>query len=90
MNPPHCAELSEGETETIAHDWLCRAGKRWRPFLTVAAFEAMREAIYEMIENQEGLDNRTRIELRKFTDRFYEVVGDPSRIEREIRNACRG
>ncbi len=35
----------EGETESIAHDWLCRAGKRWRPFLTVAAFEAMREDV---------------------------------------------
>src|SRR2546426_11050278 len=25
------------ETERIARDWLMRAGKRWRPFLTVAA-----------------------------------------------------
>src|SRR5688572_22397904 len=33
---------AEGETETIAREWLCRAGKRWRPFLTVAAFEALR------------------------------------------------
>src|SRR2546428_13034200 len=26
------------QTERIAHDWLARAGKRWRPFLTVAGF----------------------------------------------------
>src|SRR5712691_11876291 len=32
----------EGETESIARDWLLRAGKRWRPFLAVAAFEALR------------------------------------------------
>ncbi len=32
----------EGETEQIARDWLLRAGKRWRPFLAVAAFEALR------------------------------------------------
>src|SRR5205823_3667956 len=31
--------LAEGRTEQIGRDWLCRAGKRWRPFLTVAAFE---------------------------------------------------
>lgn len=34
---------AEGATETIARDWLMRAGKRWRPFLTVAAFQALRQ-----------------------------------------------
>jgi geranylgeranyl pyrophosphate synthase len=34
---------AQGETEKIARDWLARAGKRWRPFLTVAAFQALRE-----------------------------------------------
>ncbi len=33
----------EGKTEEIAHEWLARDGKRWRPFLTVAAFQALRE-----------------------------------------------
>ena len=33
-----------GETEQIAREWLQRAGKRWRPFLTVAAFQALRDA----------------------------------------------
>lgn len=33
----------EGETEEIAHDWLARAGKRWRPFLTVALHQALKE-----------------------------------------------
>ena len=32
----------EGDTELIARDWLARAGKRWRPFLAVAAFQALR------------------------------------------------
>ena len=34
---------AQGETERIARQWLGRAGKRWRPFLTVAAFQALRE-----------------------------------------------
>jgi geranylgeranyl pyrophosphate synthase len=34
---------AEGETERIARDWLMRAGKRWRPFLTVAAYQALCE-----------------------------------------------
>jgi geranylgeranyl pyrophosphate synthase len=34
---------AEGQTEVIARDWLARAGKRWRPFLTVAAYQALRQ-----------------------------------------------
>jgi len=34
---------ASGAQETIAREWLARDGKRWRPFLTVAAFEALRE-----------------------------------------------
>ena len=34
---------AQGETEVIARDWLARAGKRWRPFLTIAAYQALRE-----------------------------------------------
>ncbi len=33
---------AQGETERIAREWLGRAGKRWRPFLTVSAYQAMR------------------------------------------------
>lgn len=34
---------AEGEAETVAREWLGRAGKRWRPFLTVAAIQALRD-----------------------------------------------
>ena len=36
---------SEGDTETIARQWLARAGKRWRPFLTAASFQALRHDV---------------------------------------------
>jgi geranylgeranyl diphosphate synthase type II len=32
---------AEGKTEEIAREWLGRDGKRWRPFLTVAAHQAL-------------------------------------------------
>ena len=32
-----------GRQEEIAREWLARAGKRWRPFLTTATFQALRE-----------------------------------------------
>jgi geranylgeranyl diphosphate synthase type II len=34
---------AESDTERIARDWLARAGKRWRPFLTVCAWRALRD-----------------------------------------------
>ena len=34
----------EGETERIAREWLGRAGKRWRPFLTVSTFQSLSES----------------------------------------------
>ncbi len=34
---------AEGRTEEISRQWLARAGKRWRPFLTAAAFQALRD-----------------------------------------------
>ena len=33
---------AEGDTERLGRDWLLRAGKRWRPFLAVSAFQALR------------------------------------------------
>ena len=33
---------TEGDTDRLAREWLVRAGKRWRPFLAVAAYQAMR------------------------------------------------
>src|SRR5215204_5787541 len=32
---------AQGETEEIARAWLMRAGKRWRPFLAVATYQAL-------------------------------------------------
>lgn len=33
---------SDGRTEYLAREWLARAGKRWRPFLAISAFQALR------------------------------------------------
>lgn len=34
---------ASSETERIGREWLARAGKRWRPFLTVCAYRATRQ-----------------------------------------------
>ena len=36
---------AQGETEAIARSWLGRAGKRWRPFLAAASFQALRKDV---------------------------------------------
>src|SRR5438309_2592966 len=36
---------AEDQTEAIGRTWLMRAGKRWRPFLAVAAFQALRNEV---------------------------------------------
>ena len=36
-------EPAQGKTEEIAREWLARAGKRWRPFLSICAFKALQE-----------------------------------------------
>ncbi len=41
----------EGETEAIGRTWLARAGKRWRPFLSVAAYQALRDDATEAIHD---------------------------------------
>ena len=33
----------DGHAETIAREWLAQAGKRWRPYLTVAVSQALRD-----------------------------------------------
>lgn len=35
----------QGATQELAHAWLAKAGKRWRPFLSVCAFRACCEAL---------------------------------------------
>ncbi len=39
----------EGESEAIGRAWLARAGKRWRPFLSVAAYQALRDDATESV-----------------------------------------
>jgi geranylgeranyl pyrophosphate synthase len=39
-NTPEKAESPLGVTEDIAYDWLANGGKRFRPFITLAAFDA--------------------------------------------------
>src|SRR5688572_11468611 len=47
FDPATLAELletpEEGPADKVAREWLSRAGKRWRPFLTACAYSAFQE-----------------------------------------------
>jgi len=57
---------------------------------SVAEFAAKRDAVYGLVETQEGLDDRVKKKLRRFIDRFYAVIDDPGKLQREFIDDCRG
>ena len=57
---------------------------------SIAAFIIMREPIVELINTQPGATERVRKNLRRFIDRFYDIVENPERVKRDIIGRCRG
>lgn len=43
-------------TEAIAYDWLAKGGKRFRPFITLAAYDALRDAQPSQASNEEKVE----------------------------------
>jgi len=66
---------------------ICRTPEEWAPVL--ARFQSAREAIYALYDSVPGLDPRYIGETRKYLDRFFEVIGDPRRMKREMIDPCR-
>ncbi len=53
-----------------------------------ARFQEQRDAIYALIGEQPGLDERTRHDLVRYVDDFYQILDDPSYREREFFARC--
>lgn len=51
-------------------------------------FRDRRDALYALIENQEGLTPRVRERIKKYVDDFYGVVNDPRAVERKMIRQC--
>ena len=56
--------------------------------ISLQLFQDNREAIYGLIDRQEELEDSTRKKVRKYLDRFYEVIDNPKRVKREISSQC--
>ena len=55
---------------------------------SVQAFQDNRAAIYGLIDEQQDFKESTRKSVRKFVDKFYAVIDDPKRLDREVRSRC--
>ena len=55
---------------------------------SIESFQNNRETIFGLIESQPELDDKSRKHLNRFVEDFYEVIDNPKRVERDIRDAC--
>jgi len=55
---------------------------------TLALYLEKREAIYSLLENQQGLERKYRKKMRQFLDRFYKTIESPKQIERQLVTKC--
>jgi hypothetical protein len=55
----------------------------------LAVFADRREAVYETFRSLPGLDPRRLEDTVEYLDEFYEILGDPNKVEREIVRRCR-
>lgn len=51
-------------------------------------FRDHRDAIYEKIVEQEGLESRVRKQLIRYVDDFYKLIDDPRDVQRKLLNKC--
>lgn len=55
---------------------------------SVQQFQDKRDAIYALIDGQQGLDKRTRKDLTGFVDKFYRTVESPKNLQSSILKKC--
>lgn len=67
---------------------VCRPPEEWQAVFPL--FEDRREAIYDLFRSQPDLDPERLEDSLEYFDEFYEIIGDPGRVRREIESQCRG
>ncbi len=56
---------------------------------TLDTFREKREAIYALIDDQEGLTDRKKADTRRYIEEFYAILDDPRQVDRRIVRECR-
>jgi len=55
---------------------------------TIAQFQAQRENVFALINNQQGLSDSTRKRATKFLTRFYEDISDSRKVQKDLHTPC--
>ena len=55
---------------------------------TIERFKERRKEIFELIDQQEGLQDSTRRRVRSYIEDFYKIIEDPRKTEREMLKKC--
>jgi hypothetical protein len=56
---------------------------------TLQRFQDQRDAMYALIDELEGLNERSRTETREYLDEFYELIDNPRQVNRRLERECR-
>jgi hypothetical protein len=51
-------------------------------------FQEVREAIYALVQEHEGLTSMTRKSLLQYVNNFYKLIDDPRKVEKYMSNKC--
>ena len=51
-------------------------------------FRDARETLYTIVREQEGLTDKVRKDLLRYMDDFFEIINDPRKVDRRMRNKC--
>ncbi|MCZ6710147.1 MAG: hypothetical protein O7B25_07280 [Gammaproteobacteria bacterium] len=73
-------------------DRLFRGFCRPPPHLdnAVARARSSRDEMYALINDLDGLNEKSQRQLTRFIDGFYQILDEPARYEQRIAGACRG
>ena len=55
---------------------------------SIGRFRDHRDAIYALVDAQEGLDSRGLKRIVRYIDDFYQIIDEPQDVERQIINKC--
>ncbi len=56
--------------------------------VSIGRFRDNRDAIYALVDAQEGLDSSVHKNIVRYIDDFYEMIDEPRDVERQIINRC--
>lgn len=55
---------------------------------SIDRFQQARDALYALVADQQELEPTVRENISRYMDEFYEIIGDPGAVERQIIGKC--